>query len=68
MNTPQPDTTEIIKRLRIGLALLAGYAAGKGLGLLFGHHFPEFFVLGFALGVLLTQAGFWWFDRKFHSS
>lgn len=54
---------EIIKRLRIGLALVAGYLAGKGLGQLMGRHPSEFFVVGFGLGVILTHAGFWVFDR-----
>ncbi|GAB6046594.1 hypothetical protein JCM19379_04170 [Methyloparacoccus murrellii] len=54
---------EIVKRLRIGLALLLGYLCGKGLGSWAGHHASEFFVLGFGLGVLLTQAAFWQLDR-----
>ncbi len=59
------DTDEIFKRLRIGLALLAGYALGKWLGRLLGHHESEFFILGFALGVALTHGSFW-LIRRWH--
>jgi uncharacterized membrane protein YfcA len=58
------NTDEIIKRLRIGLALVIGYVAGNGLGQLMGHHPSEFFVVGFGLGVIVTQAGFWLLDRR----
>ena len=57
------NTDEIFKRLRIGFALVIGYLAGKGLGQLMGHHHSEFFVVGFGLGVILTQGGFWLLDR-----
>lgn len=57
------NTDEIFKRLRIGLALVMGYLAGKGLGQLMGHHPSEFFVVGFGLGVILTQGAFWLLDR-----
>ncbi len=58
------NTDEIFKRLRIGFALVMGYLAGKGLGQLMGHHPSEFFVAGFGLGVILTQAAFWWLNRR----
>lgn len=57
------NTDEIIKRLRIGLALVVGYLLGKGLGQIMGHHLSEFFVAGFGAGVILTHAGYWVFDR-----
>lgn len=57
------NTDEIIKRLRIGLALVVGYLTGKGLGQFMGHHPSEFFVAGFGLGVILTHAAYWAFDR-----
>jgi hypothetical protein len=57
------NTDEIFKRLRIGFALIVGYLAGKGLGQLMGHHPSEFFVVGFGLGVILTQGAFWRLDR-----
>jgi hypothetical protein len=57
------NTDEIFKRLRIGLALVMGYLAGKGLGQLMGHHPSEFFVVGFGLGVILTQGAFWLLGR-----
>ena len=58
------NTDEIFKRLRIGLALVMGYLAGKGLGQLMGHHPSEFFVVGFGAGVILTQGAFWLWDRR----
>ena len=58
------NTDEIFKRLRIGFALVMGYLAGKSLGQLMGHHPSEFFVVGFGLGVILTQAAFWLLDRR----
>ncbi len=54
------STDDIFKRLRIGLALMVGYASGKGLGAWVGHHPSECFIAGFAGGVLLTQ---WLFYR-----
>jgi hypothetical protein len=57
------NTDEIIKRLRIGLALVVGYLTGKGLGQIMGHHPSEFFVVGFGLGVILTHAAYWGLDR-----
>ena len=57
------NTDEIFKRLRIGLGLVMGYLAGKGLGELMGHHPSEFFVVGFGVGVTLTQGTFWLWDR-----
>jgi len=60
------NTDEIFKRLRIGLALVVGYLAGKGLGQLMGHHPSEFFVVGFGAGVILTQGAFWLWDRRGH--
>ena len=58
------NTDEIFKRLRIGLALVVGYLAGKGLGQLMGHHPSEFFVAGFGAGVILTQGAFWLWNRR----
>lgn len=54
---------EFRKRLRIGVALIVGYFAGKALGQIMGDHVSEFFTLGFLAGALLTQAGFRLFDR-----
>lgn len=56
------NTQEIFKRLRIGLALVVGFASGKLLATHFGHHASEFFIGGFGLGVVLTQGFFWWLD------
>ena len=52
------NTREITTRLRLGLALVAGFALGKALAITQGHHTSEFFVAGFAVGVLLTQGLF----------
>ena len=57
------NTDEIFKRLRIGLALVMGYLAGRGLGQLMGHHESEFFVVGFGVAVIMTQGAFWLWDR-----
>lgn len=54
---------EIRKRLRIGMALVAGYLTGRGLAQSMGHYPSEFFVVGFGSGVILTQAAFWLYDR-----
>lgn len=50
MNNP-----EFIKRLRIGVALLAGFGVGKWLAASFPQHASELFVVGFGVGVVLTQ-------------
>ena len=54
---------EFRKRLRIGVALIAGYFSGTALGQVMGHHVSEFFTLGFLAGALLTQTAFWLVDR-----
>lgn len=56
-------TAEIRTRLRLGLALVVGYLAGQFMRQAVGHHPSEFFVLGFGAGVILTQGGFWLYDR-----
>lgn len=58
------NTQEIIKRLRIGFALVVGYLLGQSLGQFMGHHPSGFFVLGFGAGVILTHAGYWFYDRR----
>jgi hypothetical protein len=60
-NTPM-DTQEIVKRLRIGFALVVGFAVGKFLATTVGHHASEFFIGGFGIGVVLTHATYWAYD------
>jgi hypothetical protein len=57
------NTGEIFTRLRLGLALLAGFGLGKYLATQTGHHVPEFFIAGFGTGVVLTQGLFWLGER-----
>jgi hypothetical protein len=57
------NTDEIFKRLRIGFALVVGFLFGKVLGEVMGHHPSEFFVVGFGVGVILTHAAYWLYDR-----
>lgn len=57
------DTSEIIRRLRIGLALVVGFLTGKAFAVTLQHHASEFFIGGFLLGVVLTQFVFWVFDQ-----
>lgn len=54
---------EFFRRLRIGLALMAGYVLGSWLRAGADHYPSELFVLGFGGGVILTQAAFWFRDR-----
>ncbi|MDD2767486.1 MAG: hypothetical protein PHT19_02050 [Methylococcus sp.] len=58
-------TQDIFHRLRVGLALLAGFVSGKLLGEYFQHHASEFFIGGFLLGFLLTQGVYWIIDSLF---
>ena len=57
------NTEEITKRLKIGAAIVVGFLAGKFAAGLGGGHASEFFIGGFGLGVILTQAAFWLIDR-----
>ena len=57
------NTGEMTKRLRIGLALVVGFATGKLLATHLGHHASEFFIGGFGIGVVLTQGAFWLLDN-----
>lgn len=50
------DSREIGQRLRIGLALLAGYALGRAAAALWPEQGSTAFVIAFATGVVLTQA------------
>lgn len=52
------NTTELYIRLRLGLAIVVGFALGRYLASVMGHHASEFFVAGFAAGVVLTQGLF----------
>lgn len=54
-----PPTEEIFRRLRIGSALVVGYGVGQGLAHYMGHHYSEFFMAGFAVGVVATQGLYW---------
>lgn len=56
------NTSEIVKRLRIGFALVVGFAVGKFAATTIGHHASEFFIGGFGLGVVLTHAAYWAVD------
>lgn len=56
------NTLEIVKRLRIGFALLVGFAVGKFAATTIGHHASEFFIGGFGVGVVLTHGIYWAFD------
>lgn len=56
------NTLEIVKRLRIGFALVVGFAVGKFAATTVGHHASEFFIGGFGVGVVLTHAVYWVFD------
>lgn len=56
------DTSEIIRRLRIGLALVVGFLTGKALAVTLQHHASEFFIGGFLLGFIFTQLIFRAFD------
>lgn len=56
------NTQEIIKRLRIGFALVVGFSLGKFCAVTAGHHASEFFIGGFGLGVVGTQAIYWLVD------
>jgi hypothetical protein len=49
---------EFGKRIRIALAILAGFACGRVAAAYFGHHPSEFFSAGFLFGVLATQGLF----------
>jgi len=53
------NTSEISKRLRIGAAIAVGFISGRFFATTMGHHASEFFIGGFGLGVVLTQALFW---------
>lgn len=53
------NTNEIIKRLRIGSALVVGYLTGKFFATTMQHHASEFFIGGFGLGVVVTQGLYW---------
>ncbi len=55
-------TNQIFHRLRIGLALVVGFMAGKLLAEGMQHHASEFFIGGFMSGFLLTRAVFWVLD------
>ncbi|SMF93414.1 hypothetical protein SAMN02949497_0695 [Methylomagnum ishizawai] len=57
------DTSEMVKRLRIGSALGVGFVLGRFLATEMGHHASEFFIGGFGLGVVLTQGLYWAVDR-----
>jgi hypothetical protein len=57
-------TREISKRLRIGLALVVGFLAGKLLAQSMQHHASEFFIGGFGVGFVLTQWLFGLFEAK----
>lgn len=57
------NTGEIFRRLRLGLAIIAGFILGKYLAYSMGHHASEFFIAGFGLGVVLTQYLFWLGDQ-----
>lgn len=56
------NTQEIIKRLRIGFALVVGFAVGKFSATAAGHHASEFFIGGFGLGVVATHGIYWLVD------
>ncbi|MGZ8218527.1 hypothetical protein [Methylomagnum sp.] len=56
------NTQEIIKRLRIGFALVVGFAVGKFAAVTAGHHASEFFIGGFGLGVVATHGIYWLVD------
>jgi hypothetical protein len=47
--------SDILTRLKIGLALVVGYVTGTAAARYFGHHGSEFFSGGFLFGVLATQ-------------
>jgi hypothetical protein len=56
------NTQEIFKRLRIGFALVVGFAVGKFFAASVGHHASEFFIGGFGVGVVLTHMVYWAVD------
>ncbi len=57
------NTGDFFKRLRVGLAIVAGFVLGKYLASSMGHHASEFFIAGFGVGVVLTQFLFWLGDQ-----
>jgi hypothetical protein len=57
------NTSEIVHRLRIGLALVVGFLTGKMLAQTLQHHASEFFIGGFMLGFLLTRLAFRIYDQ-----
>lgn len=46
---------EFLKRLRIAVSVVAGFAAGKALVQPMGHHKSAFFMGGFLPGMIATQ-------------
>lgn len=56
-------TSEITHRLRIGLALVAGFLAGKALAMTFPHYASECFAGGFVFGFMSTRLLFAACDR-----
>jgi hypothetical protein len=56
------DTQEIFKRLKIGLSLVVGFAAGKLAALWSPAHYSALFSAGFLAGAIGTQGVFRLFD------
>jgi hypothetical protein len=52
------NTSEITHRLRVGVSLVVGFLVGKFLAGTLQHHASEFFIGGFMLGFIASQAMF----------
>ncbi len=62
MSTPAPQTQEILKRLKIGLSLVAGFIVGKLASSFSPDDYSVLFTVGFLAGAIGTQGAFRLFD------